>query len=166
VQIDLPRALEPVRAQETADQAVDLPRGTETVLLVEDNDAVRALATRILRNLGYTVLEAPDGMVALEVTANYPNPIQLVLSDVVMPHLGGIALAARLSAERPKLKLILMSGYAGGDATGAEQEAAWPRLDKPFTSQMLAQVVRAVLDETSIPLTARSAHERTISGHM
>ena len=150
VQIDLPRALEPVRAQETADQAVDLPRGTETVLLVEDNDAVRALAARILRNLGYTVLEAPDGVVALEVAANYPNPIQLVLSDVVMPHLGGIALAARLSAERPKLKLILMSGYAGGDATGAEQEAAWPCLDKPFTSQMLAQVVRAVLDETSI----------------
>src|SRR5262249_3574200 len=89
-----------------------LPHGTETVLLVEDEDAVRALASRTLRSLGYTVLEAADGAAALQAIERHGSaPLHLLLTDMTMPHIGGGSLADRLAQQYPSLAVIFMSGH-------------------------------------------------------
>jgi CheY-like chemotaxis protein len=124
-----------------------LPTGSETLLLVEDEDAVRALARHILRSCGYTLLEARDGLEAIRVAQNHDGPIHLVVSDVVMPHLGGRQLAERLAGVHPGLKMLFLSGYTDDTVIRhgiLEAEVAF--LQKPFTPTALAQKVRAVLD--------------------
>jgi PAS domain S-box-containing protein len=127
-------------------QSSDLPRGTETVLLAEDEAAVRALAARVLRAQGYTVLEASHGIEALRMAHDYAAPIDLLLSDVVMPRLGGFALATQLTAQRPTMKVLLMSGYI--DETPSPISGGLDRqlIHKPFTPTGLVQRVREVLD--------------------
>ena len=122
-------------------------RGTETVLVVEDNRAVRDLAVRVLRGYGYTVLDAEGGEAGLLVAERHAGPIALLISDVVMPGMGGRALAERLGAARPGLKVLYVSGYA--DDSISRQgllERGIELLQKPFTSVTLAQRVRQVLD--------------------
>ncbi|RRR74642.1 MAG: PAS domain S-box protein [Candidatus Viridilinea halotolerans] len=125
-----------------------LPRGNETVLLVEDDEHVRALALRILNQQGYVVLEAANGNEALRIfTAQTPRPIALLVSDVVMPELGGPALAEALRNLQPDLKWLFMSGYA--DHPLLQQESAVTQghfLQKPFSPSSLARRVREVLD--------------------
>jgi PAS domain S-box-containing protein len=126
--------------------AADLPRGRETVLLVEDEDAVRALARHVLRDLGYTVLEAPDGEEALRVAAAHAGPIDLLATDVMMPRLGGRELAQRLLPQRPGTRLLYMSGYANDPQLPSAAGRAAGFLQKPFMPRDLAQKVREVLD--------------------
>jgi len=124
-----------------------IPRGTETVLLVEDDPAVRALGARILRRSGYTVIEATDGGDALSVSRAHHGVIHLLLSDVVMPRLGGRLLAEALLAERPECRVLFLSGYPDDDVLRhgiIGSEVAF--LQKPYTPLSLAQKVRAVLD--------------------
>ena len=125
-----------------------MPRGTETVLLVEDEDAVRALAGYVLRSCGYTVLEAGDGRDAVRVAEVHAGPIHLLVSDVVMPHLGGRELAERLTAVNPRLRVLFLSGYTD-DAVVRHGvlEAEYAFLQKPFTPTALAQMAREVLDK-------------------
>jgi len=121
-------------------------RGWETVLLVEDEDAVRALAREVLRRHGYVVLEARHGVEALRTAERHPDDIHLLISDLVMPHMSGSDLAKRLAADRPGMKVLFMSGYTERtlhhDAT---VDAAF--VQKPFTPEALARKVRSVLDE-------------------
>ena len=126
-----------------------MPAGTETLLLAEDEEPVRALAAQILRSCGYTVLEAPNGAVALERAAAFDGTIHLLVSDVVMPLLGGRELAERMVALRPGCKVLFLSGYTD-DAVlrHGVLEAEFAFLQKPFTPPVLAQKVRAVLDAT------------------
>jgi two-component system, cell cycle sensor histidine kinase and response regulator CckA len=121
--------------------------GRETVLLVEDEDAVRSLARRVLQRSGYTVLEAKDGEEALEIAARQNGGIDLLVTDVVMPRLGGRVLADRLMAQNPALRVLFMSGYTddavlrhGDPATGSHF------LQKPFTPGALSASARAALD--------------------
>jgi PAS domain S-box-containing protein len=124
-----------------------LPRGRETILLVEDEGALRALARHVLTSCGYTTLEAADGREAVRVAEQHPGRIDLVVSDVVMPHLGGRQLVERLAAVRPGLKVLFLSGYTD-DAVVRHgvREAEYAFLQKPFTPTALAQKVREVLD--------------------
>ncbi len=119
----------------------------ETVLLVEDEDAVRAMARQILLNHCYTVLEARDGEEAMRVSARWPEPIHLMVTDVVMPRTNGHQLADRLLPQRPGMKVLFVSGYTD-DAVVRHSvaESGQPFLQKPFTPSVLASKVRELLD--------------------
>jgi CheY-like chemotaxis protein len=129
------------------DGAGSLPHGTETVLLVEDDPGVRALAGRVLRRQGYHVWEAADGPQALRLAADQGNPVHLLLSDVVMPGMSGRVLADQLRAAHPELKVLFTSGYAD-EALGRHGvlDPSIPFLQKPFSPDNLARKVREVLD--------------------
>jgi two-component system cell cycle sensor histidine kinase/response regulator CckA len=123
-------------------------RGSERILLVEDEDAVRSVASRVLQNQGYTVLQARNGEEALDLLENSSSAFDLILTDVVMPDMGGHALASQLRSRWPDLKLIYMSGYAEGDKLerGLEEEVEGSFLQKPFSAEELILKVREVLD--------------------
>ncbi len=116
--------------------------GSETVLLAEDEDAVRGLGKQILELFGYSVLVAADGVEALEVAASHPDPIHLLMTDLRMPRMGGVELAERLSLLRPELKVLYTSGSGGSlqDLVGA------PCLAKPYALEDLARTLRDLLD--------------------
>jgi PAS domain S-box-containing protein len=123
------------------------PRGSETVLLAEDDTAVRALARQVLRSSGYSVLEADDGAEALRLAGEHLRPIHLLVSDLVMPGVGGRDLARRLAVLHPETKVLFMSGYTDDAVVRhgvLEAEVAF--LPKPFAPSTLAQKVREVLD--------------------
>ena len=125
-------------------------RGSETVLLVEDNDSVRTLAAKALRRRGYTVYEARDAEDAIEWASTPSNHPHLLVTDVVMPGLSGPNLAARLAQRNPELRVVYMSGYTG-DVTAVHGNfwGVVPLLQKPFTPAALAERVRLALDTES-----------------
>jgi len=116
--------------------------GAETIMVVDDKATVRRIARRILAKHGYTVIEARDGAEALHLVARATRPIDLVVSDVMMPMMGGRELAARLAQVHPECAILLVSGYAGSEAL-ADGIAF---LQKPFTAEALVATVRATLD--------------------
>jgi CheY-like chemotaxis protein len=121
--------------------------GSETILLAEDEPAVRGFARRTLEAYGYTVLEAAGGAEALTIAASHSGPIALLLTDVVMPGLQGHQLAAQLTAARPELRVLYVSGFTDNSVIHhgvSEHGVAF--LPKPFSSEALGQAVRAVLD--------------------
>jgi PAS domain S-box-containing protein len=122
-------------------------RGTETLLLVEDDESVRSLSRLILQSYGYTVLEASNGEDGLRVAQGHAGPIQLLVTDLVMPRMSGRRLADVLGAARPGLKVLLLSGYT--DETVIRHDvvrSGFAFLHKPFTAMALARRVREVLD--------------------
>jgi two-component system cell cycle sensor histidine kinase/response regulator CckA len=150
--IYLPRASEPVDSREAPASAAELRGGSETILVVEDEDVVRALACRGLREQGYTVLEARHGLEALDRVEGAREPIDLVISDVVMPQLSGRELGSRLGALRPELPILYMSGYTGDDVIQRGLlEPGVPFQQKPFTPEGLARKVREMLDGRRAP---------------
>jgi len=117
------------------------------VLLAEDEEAVRRLTERVLQHAGYHVLVAQNGTEALLISKRHQGPIHLLVSDVVMPQMGGADLVRRLVATRPDLQVLFLSGYT--DPSIVEQgllESGAAFLQKPFTTEGLAQKVREVLD--------------------
>ena len=121
--------------------------GTETILLVEDNAAVRTLATRVLEPAGYTVFGAATGEEALRLLERQEEPVHLLLSDVVLPGMSGRQLAERLAQTRPGMKVLYMSGYTGDTIVlQGVLEAQMHFLNKPFTAAALLRKVREVLD--------------------
>ena len=129
---------------------VNLPRGSETVLLAEDEDAVRGVARELLTLCGYTVLEAANGREGLILARDHQGPIHLLLTDVVMPVMSGTELAQQLSTMRPAIKVLFMSGYTNDtDALRRIAEGEIPLLEKPFTTEALARQVRVALDTAS-----------------
>jgi two-component system cell cycle sensor histidine kinase/response regulator CckA len=122
------------------------PPGRETVLLAEDEDSVRRLARRILEEAGYTVLEAREATEALATSEAWDGPIDLLVTDVVMPELNGRELAERLSALRPGIQIVYISGYTDHDVLGGVVGPGNNFLQKPFTPEALATKVREALD--------------------
>jgi PAS domain S-box-containing protein len=119
--------------------------GQETILLVEDEDALRILTRNVLQAMGYTVLEASDGEKACEVSRKFGAEIHLLLTDVVMPGMNGPALAEQLVAQRPNTKVLYISGYTGQAVGQGVLPAGSNFLTKPFTRDRLAQKVREAL---------------------
>ncbi len=122
-------------------------RGTETLLLVEDDERVRFVVGEILRSDGYTVLDASNAHAALELCAGFSGRIGLLISDVIMPGMNGKQLAEHLLAQRPELRVLYMSGYtdhALDTEQGLAPGAAF--LQKPISPNLLVRVVREILD--------------------
>ena len=142
----LPRAEAPGRAVAAPAAAEAVPGGSETVLVTEDEEAVRHLVCRVLRARGYRVLEARHAEAALELVETAGEPIDLLVSDLVMPGLGGQALAARLVGLRPGLRVLFITGYAV-EAVGHQGRlpTGHALLEKPFTADQLARKVREAL---------------------
>jgi CheY-like chemotaxis protein len=127
--------------------AADDLHGKETVLLVEDQDQVRAVAQGILQRHGYCVITTGRPVDALSLCEEHDGPIDLLLTDVVMPQMSGVELAKRVSALRPDLKVLYMSGYTDDSVVRhgvLESEMAF--VQKPFTPESLLGKVREVLD--------------------
>lgn len=124
-------------------------RITETVLLVEDEAAVRGLAKRVLTQRGYRVLEAADGAIALRLAAGHVGEIDLVLSDVDMPNLGGRGMVEELKELSPDMRVLFMSGYPKEEIFPEPARARrTPYLQKPFTAEALCNEVRSALGYT------------------
>ena len=146
--IYLPR-IEDGTATATRDRsasAVPLLRGSEVVLLVEDEAGVRELAREYLEMSGYTVIVAPDGHTAIELAAMHAGTIHLLMTDMVMPGIGGRELAERVLAVRPDIKILYMSGYT--DQAVVHQGILGtdaPLLQKPFTLATLTMKLREIL---------------------
>lgn len=146
VKVYLPRAEGTPAPPQRATRA-RRPRGAETVLVVEDEELVRDIATTALRSHGYTVLEAASGDEALEIAAHHDGPIHLLMTDVVMPRMSGRQLADRLAETRPDTKVVFTSGYT--DNAIVHQGVLDPNvafIQKPYTLDILLQMVRKVLD--------------------
>ena len=143
--IHLPRIdAEPVPA-EVAPEARDDARGVETILIAEDDDAVRGLTSLVLRDAGYEVLEAAGGSQAMLHAISHDGPIHLVLSDVLMRDTTGPVLIEQLREQRPGTAALLMSGYFDPERLTAD-DIELPLLRKPFSASGLRSAVRSVLD--------------------
>jgi two-component system, cell cycle sensor histidine kinase and response regulator CckA len=121
------------------------PRGSETVLLVEDEESVRVFASKALEKQGYRVLQARHGRDALLRLSEHDGPVHLVITDIVMPEMGGGELARRLAGERPEVPVLFMSGYTDDEVAQRGLGTEQGFLQKPFTSDGLARKVREVL---------------------
>jgi len=155
-QIYLPRIEEPVSVAEPVAPIVEAFRGAETILLVEDADALRKLTHMLLEQHGYHVLVAANGAAAMQLVEEKPESIHLLLTDVIMPGLNGRALAERLQLRQPGLKVLYMSGYTDDAiADHGVLAAGIQLLHKPFSEENLIHKVREVLDADSVaPLLA------------
>jgi two-component system cell cycle sensor histidine kinase/response regulator CckA len=158
--IYLPCVHDQPSALEAPEQGVEIVlRGTETVLLVEDEEALRRAAAELLSLRGYRVLQAKDGLDALSIAKSHGSTIHLAVTDVVMPHMSGGELAKELETLRPETRVLFVSGYAGQtvldhDVVNVENNF----LQKPFTLKQLATKVRTVLDHRpAVPSIAADA---------
>ena len=144
--IYFPQAVGTLPGHDTEIEPQRAPGGAETVLLAEDEESVRALAARILRQQGYTVLEAQDGEAAIEIAREFAGDIDLVVTDVVMPGISGRTLVSRLEETRPGIRSLFISGYTDSAIVHhglLDSDVAF--LQKPFTMESLLRKVREVL---------------------
>jgi CheY-like chemotaxis protein len=150
VTISLPSASEHVAPAQGETDDVVAPRGTETILVVEDDEAIRKLAEQSLVSFGYTVVAARDGVEALTQAHTMPR-IDVLLTDVVMPQLSGPQVAERLCARHPAMRVVYMTGWVDDAIMKLELDTDVALLRKPFTAVRLAQVIRGALDERFSP---------------
>ena len=145
--IYLPTVADQVKAESAPREATSFT-GSETILVAEDEASLRTLTRTTLELCGYKVLEAKDGVEALEVSDRYSGPIDLLLTDMVMPGMGGRALAQEIVRSRPEIRLAYMSGYTG-QAVGSQGpvDPGSVFLMKPFTREILTRKIREALDQ-------------------
>jgi CheY-like chemotaxis protein len=144
----LPRIDEIGQSRATAQTAVLAPTGNEVVLLVEDQARVRSLTREVLERSGYHVLEAKNGSEGLERAEQHSGPINLLITDVIMPEMNGRALADRMTELRPAMRVLFISGYTDKAVVRhGVLKAKTAFLQKPFTATALAAKVREVLDQ-------------------
>jgi two-component system cell cycle sensor histidine kinase/response regulator CckA len=145
VRIYLPRVEEAAVPEPESAVTATERGGSETILVVEDDDMVRKLVRETLEHEGYTILEAAAPEQAAAISRSYDNLIHLMITDIVMPQESGRSLASRLLRQRPDMKVIFMSGYTDTSVIGEEDWSKAEFLQKPFTPAVLARKVRTVL---------------------
>jgi two-component system, cell cycle sensor histidine kinase and response regulator CckA len=145
-QIFLPQSGESVQAAGPEKDSESPVRGFGTILLAEDEEAVRELASEFLRASGYTVLVAKDGLDALEMAEQRRGSIHVLVTDVVMPRMRGTELARKLKRCHPELKIVYMSGYLEHDSQDGSYERGAAFLQKPFTRESLLLKIRELID--------------------
>jgi signal transduction histidine kinase/CheY-like chemotaxis protein len=163
-EICLPQAAESVALDQAKENPPPIHDGNETILVVEDEAAVRELACQFLRVKGYTVLAAGSGPEALDVARRQAGVIHLLLSDMILPQMNGEELAAHLKVIRPDIRIAFMSGYSEfsrGDLGRGFPEA--PMLQKPFSPDSLVGIVREALDRRPLPAAVTEATESSVS---
>jgi PAS domain S-box-containing protein len=146
--IYIPEVVEPAQSVRTED-LLPAPGGTETILLVEDEEALRKIGADFLRSKGYDVLTAEDGIEALKICQNLDRSIHLLVTDLIMPHMGGVELTKKALAMNPGLRTVYVSGYSGRALPQGPPPPEQPFLQKPFSLADLARQVRAALDATA-----------------
>ena len=165
-EIYLPPAAGPASKAEAEARQAALRRGSETILVVEDESGVRELAGQFLKAHGYTVLEAKDGIEALEIAARHEGTIHVILTDIIMPRMSGTELVKRLQVVRPDVKAAFMTGYAEYATSGSEtssNQRDWV-LQKPFSSSSLADMIRSVLAGKAGENTSDTKERRVVQG--
>lgn len=150
VKVYLPRIDQPAEVEEANTQKAAAARGTETILLVEDDEMVRNLVREALEREGYRIMDSADPVQARHMAEQFKGVIQLMITDVVMPKLSGRELANHLTRKRPDMKVLYMSGYTDSAVVNSgllQREVAF--LQKPFTPAALTEKVRSVLESDS-----------------
>jgi CheY-like chemotaxis protein len=146
--IYLPRVDQPVAKSGATQFATEVPRGTETILLAEDEQDVREVAREFLESGGYTVIEAHDGAEALRLVGTHEGAIELLITDMVMPGMSGQELAGRLQQKRAGLRTLYMSGYSErAAAESAQGDSSIRLLTKPFSRSALLRTVHEILKQ-------------------
>jgi signal transduction histidine kinase len=152
IKVYLPLSVEPLHKPEAAVlKAAGKHGGGETILLVEDSSALRELTRVILLRAGYNILEAEDGIAALEVSSSYQGVIDLVLTDVVMPRMRGPNLARQIVKHRPGIAVVFLSGYTEEVISQLDGIDGFTLVEKPYSADMLLHSIRRVLDEGASP---------------
>jgi DNA-binding response OmpR family regulator len=144
----LPRVRDELTANAPTEPPAALPMGSETILLIEDDDAIRRLLGHTLRKYGFNVLEASGAREALPLGEHYDGPIDLLISDVIMPEMSGPEIAAQILAARPGLPVLFVSGHTGGAL--AHRGVLAPNANlllKPFSPRALVAAVQKLLRE-------------------
>ncbi len=147
--IYLPRVYEKAESsEETLSVSKILPMGSETILLVEDDMPILSFVSRLLRDLGYTVLTAPQGREALKIAETHQGQVDLLITDIIMPVMGGRELAMKLKRNNELLRVVFISGYNEAmTVDGSKLEPMEVFLQKPFAPDILANTVRDLLDK-------------------
>src|SRR5262249_40566665 len=151
--VHVPVTEEPISLPQPEQPRLAASGGDETILLVEDEDAIRPLVQRMLEEFGYTVLVATDGVNALRVSHAFPARIDLMLTDVVMPKMGGRELRDRISHDRPEMGVLFTSGYTDDAIVQQGIDEGQTFLQKPFSMVELGAKVREVLDARPAAVT-------------
>ena len=147
--IYLPRVMEQVESENTKHASTELLRGTETILLVEDEEIVRNLTRQILEDCGYSVIEARNGLEALELCSNGDCEIDLLVTDVVMPQMGGHELVEKLKRKKSNLRVLITSGYTDDEVVRRDViESGTNFIQKPFMPKDLANKIREIIDNS------------------
>ncbi len=153
--IFLPQTRESASASPPEEHIEKESTGTGTILLVEDEEALLNLTAERLKECGYTVLSAQDGMQALELERSFAGPIHLLLTDVMMPRMGGLALARSMSKSRPGIRVAFMTGHADREASFREMlRSGAESIQKPFSHEQLVRLVQRTLDATHTEVQA------------
>jgi two-component system, cell cycle sensor histidine kinase and response regulator CckA len=148
IKVYLPRVDNPATPLPFENSRTEVRRGSETVLLVENAESLRTLAKEFLKSSGYAVLDAENGREALRIASAFAGTIHLLLTDVIMPGMGGKQLAEQVTSLRPATRVLFMSGYStDGIVQSGILNSEAPLLEKPFTREILLRRVRQVLDE-------------------
>lgn len=148
----LPLTVEPLQRTEPAIVPAGASHGGgETILLVEDSEALRELTKVILLRDGYNILEAEDGIAALEVSKKFPGVIHMVLTDVVMPRMRGPDLAQQIVKQRPEIAIVFLSGYTEEAVAQSGRMQGFTLVEKPYSSEALLRSIRSVLDNSASP---------------
>jgi CheY-like chemotaxis protein len=134
-------------------------RGSETILFAEDLGPLRSLGEEVLTRNGYRVLVASNGAEALEKSRNHKGPIDLLVTDVIMPEMGGIELAQKLSSERPGILLVYTSGFSEYDSCGASFAPDATKIAKPYSPEVLLRTVRSILDHARDRMSSQSVYK-------